>query len=108
MYVYIGNPARFQATLAGIGLAPPLRAFPDHHRFTLADAQVAGAAAVLMTEKDAEKVRVLGPPPNCWYLEINMRFLEPVDDLLETLLRAKGLALDAADTEHAPLTQISR
>ena len=96
----IGNPARFQATLAGIGLAPSLRAFPDHHRFSLADAQVPGAAAVLMTEKDAEKVRVLGPPPNCWYLEIDMRFLEPVDNLLETLFRAKGLALDATNAQQ--------
>ena len=98
----IGNPARFQATLSALGLTPTLRAFPDHHRFTLADAQIADAAAVLMTEKDAEKLRALGAPPNCWYLEISMRFAQPVDDLLEGLLRAKGVPLDAPASEPKP------
>ena len=95
----VGNPARFQATLADIGLTPPLRAFPDHHPFTLADIPADDAAAVLMTEKDAEKLRPLGPPPNCWYLEIAMRFLQPVDDLLEALLRTKGVPLDATEPQ---------
>ena len=99
----IGNPARFQATLSGLGLTPTLRAFPDHHRFTLADVQPADAAAVLMTEKDAEKLRSLGPPANCWYLEINMRFLQPVDELLEALLRAKGVPLDAPNNSEPAL-----
>ena len=95
----VGNPARFQATLAAIGLAPPLRAFPDHYRFTLADVALPDAAAVLMTEKDAEKLRTLGPPPNCWYVEIAMRFTEAVDGPLETLFAAKGVALSTAGGE---------
>ena len=89
----VGNPARFQATLAGMGLAPTLVAFPDHHRLTVADVARPEAAAVVMTEKDAEKLRDSDPPSNCWYLEIEMRFVAPVDETLGRLFAARGIEI---------------
>ncbi|MCX7891864.1 MAG: tetraacyldisaccharide 4'-kinase [Burkholderiales bacterium] len=56
----IGNPGRFFATLAGLGIAAEPHAFPDHHPFTAADLAFPGAEAVVMTEKDAVKCARLG------------------------------------------------
>ena len=90
----VGNPRRFAATLSSIGLAPPLRTFPDHHDFTLADLDAAEGTAVVVTEKDAEKIRALeGVPSTCWYLEIDVAFDEPVDGLLEEMLSDRGIPL---------------
>ena len=92
----VGNPKRFQSTLASIGLSPLLRTFPDHHRFVNADLEAGDGTAVVVTEKDAEKIKHLdGLRDNCWYLEIQMEFAEPVDEFLEDLLRARGV-LEAA------------
>ena len=104
----IGNPARFQVALAEVGLTPPLQAFPDHHRFTLADV-TRTAAAVVMTEKDAEKLRGCDAPANAWYLEIEMRFAEAsasgsdefdADAFLEQLLASKGIELNPAEANR--------
>ncbi|MCU0897118.1 MAG: tetraacyldisaccharide 4'-kinase [Burkholderiales bacterium] len=56
----IGNPARFFATLAQMGIAAEPHAFPDHHEFTAADLAFADADLVVMTEKDAVKCARLG------------------------------------------------
>ena len=94
----IGNPARFQATLAEIGLQATLRAFADHHRFSAKDVEVDEGACVVVTEKDAEKLRLLDVAAlgHCWYLEIDVRFTEPIDGFLAELLREHGLVVDAA------------
>ncbi|MBM3345412.1 MAG: tetraacyldisaccharide 4'-kinase [Betaproteobacteria bacterium] len=55
----IGNPARFFATLKGLGLDAITHPLPDHHGFTEADLDFADCDAVLMTEKDAVKCRAL-------------------------------------------------
>ena len=90
----VGNPQRFQATLASIGLSPPMRTFADHHRFGNADLEAGEGTAVVVTEKDAEKIKHLdGLRDNCWYLEIQMEFAEPVDGFLEDLLRSRGVDL---------------
>ena len=90
----VGNPARFQSTLASIGLVPLVRTFPDHHRFVVDDLEAGEATAVVVTEKDAEKIKDLnGIADNCWYLEIEMEFAEPVDGFLEELFRSRGLPL---------------
>ncbi|MCY3621980.1 MAG: lipid A export permease/ATP-binding protein MsbA [Gammaproteobacteria bacterium] len=92
----VGNPERFQSTLAAIGVSPVMRTFPDHHRFGIADLEAGEGSAVVVTEKDAEKIKHLdGLRDNCWYLEIQMEFAEPVDEFLEDLLRTRGV-LDAA------------
>lgn len=56
----IGNPARFFATLSGMGLAFSARPFPDHHAFTAEDLQFPDCDLVVMTEKDAVKCRRFG------------------------------------------------
>lgn len=56
----IGNPARFFATLAAMGIAAEPHAFPDHHPYTAADLAFPGAEAIVMTEKDAVKCVRLG------------------------------------------------
>ena len=90
----VGNPKRFQATLASVGLSPPMRTFPDHHRFGITDLEAGEGTAVVATEKDAEKIKHLdGLRDTCWYLEIRMEFAEPVDGFLEHLLRCRGVAL---------------
>ena len=91
----IGNPARFQATLASLGLTPELVALADHHPLTRADLERSDAAAVVVTEKDAERLRDGDAPGNCWSLAIEMRFLAPVDALLREMFVAKGVVLDA-------------
>ncbi|MDE0420968.1 MAG: lipid A export permease/ATP-binding protein MsbA [Gammaproteobacteria bacterium] len=89
----VGNPGRFQSTLSEIGLAPVMRTFGDHHRFVAADLAAGEGVSVVVTEKDAEKIKDLGDVGNhCWYLEIEMEFLEPVDELLHDLLVSHGVA----------------
>jgi tetraacyldisaccharide 4'-kinase len=63
----IGNPEKFFATLAGAGIdAPVRRGFPDHHRYSAADAAALVAQAdrdglaLLTTEKDL--ARMAGDP----------------------------------------------
>lgn len=56
----IGNPRRFFAELAGMGLAAVPHAFPDHHAYRPEDLEFADCDFVLMTEKDAVKCRRFG------------------------------------------------
>ena len=56
----IGNPARFFAQLAQLGLDPVCHAFPDHHPFCATDLEFADCDLVLMTEKDAVKCNRFG------------------------------------------------
>ena len=89
----IGNPRRFQATLEAIGLDATLRALPDHHVFAVEDVAVAGDGQVVVTEKDAEKLKTFDTSAigHCWYLEIDVGFMAPVDDFLADLLAERGV-----------------
>ena len=51
----IGDPQRFFALLARLGLKPVCHAFPDHHDYAAADLAFEDCDLVLMTEKDAVK-----------------------------------------------------
>ncbi len=65
----IGDPQRFFAHLTALGLSFAPRAFPDHHRYCVADlAQIEGDA-LLMTEKDAVKCAGLTDRP-VWVLPV--------------------------------------
>jgi tetraacyldisaccharide 4'-kinase len=68
----IGDPNRFFLHLAGLGLKPLPHPFPDHHRFTPADLAFAGEEAVVMTEKDAVKLRNAARP-SWWVLPVAAR-----------------------------------
>ena len=88
----IGNPARFEATLRGIGIDAPVHAFPDHYRFKRRDLDTA-ASALVVTEKDAEKIKAFDGIDHCWRLEIDMRFAVSVEDRLRTVFATAGIDL---------------
>jgi len=77
----IGNPARFFATLASLGLAFVPHAFPDHHAFTPADLDFPDCDAVLMTEKDAVKCRAFARD-DLYALRVEARVDERLADLV--------------------------
>lgn len=87
----IGDPARFFAQLAALGIRAVGHPFPDHHRFTAADLAFAGARAVLMTEKDAVKCESFADE-RCWYLPVRAR----VDDALVALIEKRIRGPEAA------------
>ena len=80
----IGDPARFFATLAALGIDAEPHAFPDHHAFRPADLDFAGATAILMTEKDAVKCERFASPA-MWYLPVEAT----IDPALTALVVAK-------------------
>jgi len=68
----IGSPARFAATLQQMGLAPQMHAWPDHHEFTGSEVQFDDDHPVLVTEKDAIKLRRCVPShPRLWILQVD-------------------------------------
>jgi tetraacyldisaccharide 4'-kinase len=80
----IGHPERFFAQLAAIGIVATPHSFRDHHRFVAADLDIAGANAILMTEKDALKCEGFADE-RCWYLPVSAC----IDDGLITLVEGK-------------------
>jgi tetraacyldisaccharide 4'-kinase len=68
----IGHPERFFAQVRGLGIDAMAHPFPDHHAFTPADLAFPGAAAILMTEKDAVKCAVFADD-RCWCLPVRAR-----------------------------------
>jgi tetraacyldisaccharide 4'-kinase len=69
----IGEPNRFFLHLGRLGIKVMPHPFPDHHAFTPADldfgAHSDNEAPVLMTEKDAVKLR-RAARPNWWVLPV--------------------------------------
>jgi tetraacyldisaccharide 4'-kinase len=87
----IGNPQRFFDMIAALGIAATCHAFPDHHPFTAADIAFPGAAAVLMTQKDALKCAAFADE-RCWYLPVRAS----VDPALVNLVEEKLHGFQAA------------
>jgi tetraacyldisaccharide 4'-kinase len=83
-----GNPGRFFATLAALGLAFTPHPFPDHHAFAPGDLDFRDCDAVLMTEKDAVKCRAFRRD-DLYALRVEARVDERVADLV--ILRLHGL-----------------
>ena len=77
----IGEPQRFFDHLAALGLSFEAHAFPDHHRYVVADLAFAGDA-ILTTEKDAVKYPALASLP-VWVLPVTAT-IEP--DLAQFVL----------------------
>jgi tetraacyldisaccharide 4'-kinase len=65
----IGDPNRFFLHLGRAGLTIVPHPFPDHHPFTPRDLEFGDDAPVLLTEKDAVKLRS-APRPNWWVLPV--------------------------------------
>lgn len=91
----LADPRPFAANLRQRGFAVELAAFPDHHPFDAAQAASlrarAGARPIVMTHKDAVKLRPLFPDAtSAWVLRQSVRVTSGED----TLLRALDVALE--------------
>lgn len=92
----IGSPQRFfeQLTSMGIDLAES-RALPDHHEYQKEDVL---SGTLLMTEKDAVKVKSLAHP-DCWFLPVTADISPDFYQLIDAQLLMAGLTLDKAKKE---------
>lgn len=83
----IGDPSRFFAQLAALGLDCETRAFPDHHAYTADDLAFASDGVLLMTEKDAVKCTEL-IAGEAWVLPVDARVEAAADgrSLIATVL----------------------
>ena len=87
----IGNPARFFAQLAALGIVARSHPFPDHHRYAAGDLALPDATAILMTEKDAVKCKAFADD-RCWALPVSA-IVDPVlFALVERSLRGSKAA----------------
>ena len=85
----IGDPQRFFRTLAALDLQPlHTVAFPDHHRFSLADLRFPDCDAIVMTEKDAVKCRSLGSPIPLYALRVDAKIDASFEAHILTLLQS--------------------
>jgi tetraacyldisaccharide 4'-kinase len=91
----IGNPGRFFRMLSASGIEFDARPYPDHHRFGGADVAAWGSGPVLMTEKDAVKVRRLPPadPRGCelWMVPVAASPSADFIGALDRLLAERGI-----------------
>ena len=83
----IGDPYRFFAQLAGLGLEFSAHPFPDHHVYRAEDLAFATDGVLLMTEKDAVKCIGLALP-EAWVLPVEAHIEDAPDglSLLNTIL----------------------
>ena len=91
----IGNPSSFQDTLDQIQIQASVKPFRDHHHFR-ADELRSNGSVIIVTEKDAQKVREL--PINTshiWYLKVNVKFQEDVDEFLTSMFYKHGINIKA-------------
>ncbi len=97
----IGNPSRFLTTLTELGLVAGLRQFPDHHDFVASDLHVPSGDVIVMTEKDATKVRALldsGQLPRdraYFALQVELTVPASLEQQLETVLESHGVTVGA-------------
>ena len=84
----IGNPQRFFAELAGLGIEVIAHPFPDHHPFTAPEVAFADDLPVLMTEKDAVKC---APFANArlWCVPVSATFSDADAQTLRTRVLGK-------------------
>ena len=89
----IGDPNRFFLHLAKHGVKLVPHPFPDHHRFAAKELEFGDDAAVLMTEKDAVKLRSVAKP-NWWVLpvsaELDAAFGDWLSKRLDGIRRSKA------------------
>jgi tetraacyldisaccharide 4'-kinase len=71
----IGDPNRFFIHLGSAGIRVMPHPFPDHHRFNPRDLEFGDEAPVMLTEKDAVKLRSAARP-NWWVLPVSAK-LDP-------------------------------
>jgi tetraacyldisaccharide 4'-kinase len=90
----IGNPSRFFRALRDqMGVKVIRHPMPDHHVYTLDDIVFDDTLPVLMTEKDAVKIKDLADQRH-WYLEVSAtlpdNFIFQLGERLKQLKEQKG------------------
>lgn len=85
----IGNPERFFAQLALMGIRFTPHAFPDHHPYSAADLAFAGEDIIVMTEKDAVKCRTFATARH-WMLPIDAAPDSRLGELITARLAKTG------------------
>lgn len=89
----IGNPESFQNTLDRLQLEVQVEPYRDHHYFR-AEEIAGGSSHIIVTEKDAQKIRELPVDlHHVWYLKVEVQFNEEIDDSLASLFEQRGLPL---------------
>lgn len=87
----IGNPDSFQDTLDQIQIQANVKPFRDHHHFR-ADEIKQNGSVIIVTEKDAQKIRELPiDTSHIWYLKVSVKFKEEVDEFLTLLFDKHGI-----------------
>lgn len=84
----IGNPQRFFDQLTALGATVEGRAFADHHRYTERDIATGDNRPLLMTAKDAVKIRPFAHD-QCWVLEVEPTLPPDFGPALEQALHRK-------------------
>jgi tetraacyldisaccharide 4'-kinase len=84
----IGNPDRFFLHLGKLGVRVVPHAFPDHHRFVPEELAFGDDAEVVMTEKDAVKLRRYARA-NWWVLPVSAKLDPAFGDWLLGKLHAR-------------------
>jgi len=87
----IANPERFFALVRAQGIAAVEHPLPDHHAYRAADLAFPGAAAILMTQKDAVKCKGLADE-RCWYLPVTASLDPALVALVENKIRGSETA----------------
>ena len=77
----IGNPSRFFLHVGKLGPEVVPHPFPDHHRFIPEELEFGDQAPVLMTEKDAVKLRRYAQA-NWWVLPVSAKLDSAFGDWL--------------------------
>jgi tetraacyldisaccharide 4'-kinase len=77
----IGDPNRFFLHLARLGLEPVPHPFPDHHAFRAEELEFGDGLPVVLTEKDAVKLRGVARP-HWWVLPVRAQLDRAFGDWL--------------------------
>ncbi len=108
----IGRPEGFFDALRERGMDVVEHPFPDHHRFVAADVDFGDPLPVLVTSKDAVKLRTLVPvPPGVVEVRsralLSARFVAEVDALAKRFAHARGSATRAPPRDPVPTPESS-
>lgn len=92
----IGNPSRFKQTLLDESFSLSFHEFSDHHVFSESDFPKSFEKTIVVTEKDAQKIRELPTiAPRVWFVEIEIEFENEVDEFLTSMFQKCGLSVEA-------------
>ncbi len=84
----IGFPEIFFAALKQVGIDPIEHEFPDHHEFTSQDLKVKPDLPILVTHKDAVKLKEMANH-NIWVVPLEIELSEDLQDQLMQLLEIR-------------------